>query len=345
MKGLRKKAVVLTTVVALAMTSLMGCARDLSVDNDKVAAVVGDSEITLGVLNFYLRYDQSSIEAAYGSTLGDNFWKSEIEEGYTLEENEKESVINRLAQMYILEDHMEEYGVTITEEDVAKIESAADEFIAVHDDETNKLLSADKEIIKEVLRMCTVSVRMYNAIIADVSTEVSDEEAAQKKIQYALITAETEAAEEAETEGETETVTLEQAKEEAELFLEEAKENGDLMALAEEQQAPAHEYTFDSSTTALAKEIVEAADKLEEGEFAELIEAENDIYYVVQLISEFDEDATETKKEQIVAERQNEKFEEVYKPWQDSTPIVIDDTVVDDISLHGLKVILKEEEK
>ena len=180
--------------------------------------------------------------------------------------------------------------------------------------------------------MCTVSVRMYNAIIADVSTEVSDEEAAQKKLAYLGFT-------------ETETVTLEQAKEEAELFLEEAKENGDLMALAEEQQAPAHEYTFDSSTTALAKEIVEAADKLEEGEFAELIEAENDIYYVVQLISEFDEDATETKKEQIVAERQNEKFEEVYKPWQDSTPIVIDDTVVDDISLHGLKVILKEEEK
>lgn len=332
MKGLRKKAVVLTTVVALAMTSLMGCARDLSVDNDKVAAVVGDSEITLGVLNFYLRYDQSSIEAAYGSTLGVNFWKSEIEEGYTLEENEKESVINSLAQMYILEDHMEEYGVTITEEDLAKIEAAADEFIAAHDEETNKLLSADKEIIKEVLRMCTVSVRMYNAIIADVSTEVSDEEAAQKKLAYLGFT-------------ETETVTLEQAKEEAELFLEEAKENGDLMALAEEQQAPAHEYTFDSSTTALAKEIVEAADKLEEGEFAELIEAENDIYYVVQLISEFDEDATETKKEQIVAERQNEKFEEVYKPWQDSTPIVIDDTVVDDISLHGLKVILKEEEK
>ncbi len=332
MKGLRKKAVVLTTVVALAMTSLMGCARELAVDNDKVAAVVGDSEITLGVLNFYLRYDQSSIEAVYGTTLGDNFWRSEVEPGFTLEENEKESVLRSLAQMYILEDHMEEYGVTITDEDLAKIEAAADEFIAAHDEETNKLLSADKEIIKEVLRMCTISVRMYNAIIEEVSTEVSDEEAAQKKLAYLGFT-------------KTETVTLEQAKEEAELFLEEAKENGDLMALAEEQQAPAHEYTFDSSTTALAKEIVEAADKLEEGEFAELIEAENDIYYVVQLISEFDEDATETKKEQIVAERQNEKFEEVYKPWQDSTPIVIDDTVVDDISLHGLKVILKEEEK
>ena len=332
MKGLRKKAVVLTTVVALAMTSLMGCARDLSVDNDKVAAVVGDSEITLGVLNFYLRYDQSSIEAAYGSTLGDNFWKSEIEEGYTLEENEKESVINSLAQMYILEDHMEEYDVTITEEDLAKIEAAADEFIAAHDEETNKLLSADKEIIKEVLRMCTVSVRMYNAIIADVSTEVSDEEAAQKKLAYLGFT-------------ETETVTLEQAKEEAELFLEEAKENGDLMALAEEQQAPAQEQTFDSKTTVIAKEIVAAADKLKEGEFAELVEAENDIYYVVQLISEFDKEATEAKKDQIVAERQNAKFEEVYKPWQTATPIVIDDTVVDDISLHGLKVILKEEEK
>ena len=323
MKGLRKKAVVLAAVTAFAMSSLAGCASDYSVDNNKVAVVVGDSEISLGVVNFYLRYDQANIEEAYASALGENFWKTEISEDYTFEENEKESVINALTQMYILEDHMEEYGVEITSDELAAIEKAADDFIAANA-ETASLVSGDKEVIKEVLRMCTISTKMYMAIIADVSTEVSDFEAAQKKLAYLGFT-------------ETDVVTLEQAKEEAELFLEEAKTNGDLIATAEAQEAPAHEYTFDSNTTAIAEEIVAAADKLKEGEFAELVEADN-IYYVVQLVSEFDEEATEAKKEEIVATRQNEKFESVYKPWQEATTIVIDDDVVADISLHGLKV-------
>lgn len=330
MKGLRQKAVVLTTVAAMAMTSVMGCGN-YAVDNNKVAAQVGDSEITLGVLNFYLRYDQATIEEAYASTLGETFWRTEIEDGYTFEENEKEAILNSLAQMYILQDHMEEYDVTLTDEEIAKIEAAADAFIAANDAETNTLLSAEKDIIVEVLTMCKISVKMYDAMVAHVSTEVSDEEAAQKRLAYLGFT-------------ETENVTLEQAKEEANLFLVEAQLQGDLLTVAEEQDAPAYEYTFDSSTTEIAEEIVAAADQLNEGEFAELVEADN-IYYVVQLLSKFDEEATEAKKAEIVETRQSEAFQEVYKGWQDSTTIVIYDKVVDDISLHGLKVTPKKAEE
>ena len=179
--------------------------------------------------------------------------------------------------------------------------------------------------------MCKISVKMFDAIVADVSTEVSDEEAAQKRLAYLGFT-------------KTDNVTLEEAKKEAELFLEEAKEKGGILKLAEEQQAPAHEYTFDSKTTAISKEIVAAADKLKEGEFAEIVEA-NDIYYVVQLISEFDKEATEAKKTEIVTTRQNEAFQKVYEPWQKATTIVIDDKALADISLHGLKVAPKKAEK
>lgn len=331
MRGLRKKAVVLATVAALAMSSLVGCGN-YAVDNNKVAVMVGDSNVSLGVVNFYLRYDQSMIEAAYASSLGESFWKLEISEGTTFEGTEKESIVNALTQMYILEDHMAEYDVTLTEEELAAIEKAADDFIANNSEEALKLVSGDKEIIKEVLRLCKISMKMYDAIVADVSTEVSDEEAAQKKLAYLGFT-------------KTDNVTLEEAKEEAELFLEEAKKVGDLLEVADEQQAPAHEYTFDKNTTEISKEIVEAADKLKEGEFAELVKSSNDIYYVVQLISEFDKEATEAKKAEIVQTRQDDKFQEVYEPWQKATTIVIDDNVLDDISMHGLKVVQKSKEE
>ena len=329
MKGLRRKAVVLAAVATLAMSSLAGCASDYTVDNNKVAVVVGDSEISLGVVNFYLRYNQASMEAMYTSALGENVWKTEVEEGKTFEDVEKESVIDSLTQMYILEDHMEEYDVTITEDELAEIEKTADAFIEANA-ETAASVSGDKEVIKEVLKMCKIGTKMYEAMVADVSTEVEDSEAAQKRLAYLGFT-------------ESETLTLEQAKEEAELFLEEAKTNGDLMATAEAQDAPAHEYTFDSETTMIAEEMVAAADKLKEGEFAELVEADN-IYYVVQLVSEFDEEATEAKKAEIVEERQIEEFKSIYDEWNKAATITVHDDVVAEISMHGLKVNTKTKE-
>ena len=331
MRGLRKKAVVLAAVAALAMSSLTGCSGDYAVDNNKVAVTVGDSEITLGALNFYLRYDQSGIEQVYGSALGDGFWKIEVTEGCTFEENEKESLINAMTQMCILEDHMSELGVSLSADELSKIEKAADAFIAANAEEARALVSGEKDIIVDVLKMCTISKLTYEEIIKDVSTEVADADAAQKKLAYLGFT-------------KSSTLTLEQAKAEAELFLKEAKESGDMVKLATEQQAPVHEYTFDSKTTELSKEIVAAADKLKEGEFAELLQVD-DKYYVVQLISEFDKDATEAKKASIVAERQDKKFQEVYKPWKEATKVVINDKAIEEISLHGLKVNMLEKKE
>ena len=80
MKGLMKKAVALTAVVAMAMTSLIGCTKAESVDNNEVVAVVNDTEIKAGVANFYIRYQQSAIETAYASMLGADMWSLQLSE-------------------------------------------------------------------------------------------------------------------------------------------------------------------------------------------------------------------------------------------------------------------------
>ena len=327
MKGLRKRAVVLAAVAALAMSSLAGCSRDFTVDNNKVAAVVGDSEITLGVLNFYVRYDQISFESYYGAYLGDNLWRVEASEGVTLEESAKNSALTILSQMYILEDHMSEYGVEITAEDKAMFESVADAFIEANGEEKCTLISATKENIVEVLKLYTISERMYEAIVADVSTEVSDDEAAQKKLAYLGFTA-------------NDNITEEDALKEAELFLEEAKKSGDLMKVADEQKAPAYEVNYDDKTTSVAKEIMDAANALEEGQFAEIVKKDKS-YYVVQLVSEFDKEATDAKKAEIVKERQDTKYDEVYTKWDKAAEVKINEDVAEDINLHGLKITAK----
>ena len=65
MKKIMKRLAALAVVSTMTLTSLVGCATTSSVDNNEVVATIGDSEVTAGVANFYLRYQQSGMEELY----------------------------------------------------------------------------------------------------------------------------------------------------------------------------------------------------------------------------------------------------------------------------------------
>ena len=133
MRNLKKKVVVFATAASLAVVSMTGCA---SFENADTVATVGGDKIPAGVANFYARYQQGMIETNLGSMLGDNMWTQEVSEGKTYEDNVKDSVMDALQQMYILEDHMAEYEVALTDEEKSAIQEAAKKF-----DEGNELVA------------------------------------------------------------------------------------------------------------------------------------------------------------------------------------------------------------
>lgn len=339
MRGLGKKVVALAAAAGLAMTLLVGCSS--SVDNSEVAMTVGESEVTAGVANFYLRYQQASLESYYTSMLGEDVWAMEYSEDVTFEDNAKETSMNALQQLYILSNHMEEYNVTLTDEEMAAIDEAAAAFAEANTDEVKKLISGDKEIVAEVLRLLTVSEKMYDAITADVNTEVSDDEAAQKKLQYTVFS-KTNTLEDGTTEdmSEDEVAAL---KKEAEEYLKGAKSSGSLEVYATAEEKTSSSLTFDAETTTLPTEVITAADQLKEGEFAELIETDT-AFYVVELTSIFDEEATQTEKENIALERKNEKYTLVTENWANETEINVNKEVTDKLSIQAVKVTTKAEE-
>lgn len=353
MKGLRKKLIALAAVAALAMTSLVGCA---GVKDSEIAATVGDSEITAGMFNFYARYQQPSFEEYYvsymdyqqqqqlGSVMYETVmdWSQEQEEGVTLEESYKKDIMTTLQNFLILEDHMEEYEVTLSEEELAAIEAAADAFDKANSDEVKEKVSADKETVKDVLRLMTIGEKMYQAIIAKADTEVSDEEAAQKKMQYMSFST-TKTAEDGSTSEMTED-EIAAVKTEADAFLAGAKANGNLEAYATETDAKSTALTFDAENTTLPEDVIKAADALEEGAFSDVIETDSG-YYVVQVTSLLDREATDAEKENIVKERQSEKYTETLEAWTEATEIKVFDKVVKKIDLQGLEVKAKAEEK
>ena len=111
-------------------------------------------------------------------------WTQEVSEGKTYEDNVKDSVMDALQQMYILEDHMAEYEVVLTDEEKSAIQEAAKKFDEGNELEAKELVSGETEYVERVLTLLTIQKKMTDAVTKDVSTEVSDEEAAQKSMQY-----------------------------------------------------------------------------------------------------------------------------------------------------------------
>ena len=319
MKKFTKKAIALVAVAALTLATFVGC----SVKDSEVVATVDGAEITAGLANFYVRYQQSSIESMYSSYYGDTFWTMEVEDGMTFEESVKKSVMETLQELYILKLHTDDYKVALTDEDKAAIDKAAEAFVSANSDKVKEQISGNKEVVAEYLELVAIATKMDKAIKADVDTEVSDEE------------------------GSTSELSAEQKAEkkiQAEAFLKSAKENGSLETFAKQAGNESKTLTFDSKSTDISEDAIKAADKLAEKEFTELIEAQ-DGYYVIQLESTFDREATDAEKDNIIETRKTELYTKVVDEWKEEADVEVFKSVWRKIDISVLKITAKEEKK
>ena len=343
MRNLAKKAIALLVAGVLTMGLVTGC----GVDNEATVAKVGDVEISLGVANFYARYQQSMYETYYSSYYGDAMWSTEIEEGKTMEADVKEHTMESIQNLYLMDAHAKDYSIALTDDENAAIDKAVAKFMKKNDKSVLRKISGDEEIVKEVFRLLTLESKVYEAMIADVNREVSDDEAAQKLMGYASF-----AYSSTDAEGNTVDLTDEQKadlKKKAEEFLKKAKKTKkaeDLEALAKEYGVTwTKDTAFDAESTSPAAEVVKAVDKIKkEGKFASLIETETGLY-VAQLISKFDRKATDSKKDEIISERENERYEALLKEWREATTITVDEKAWAQVDFDDISVLMKVEEQ
>ena len=392
---------------SMAMGLLTGC----SSSNDEVVAKMGDAKLTLGEANFMLRYSQAQTQSYLGAMFGEgtNVFQQDLTgSGQAYGETVKESVLNDLKDMTILEQHMSDYNVELTDEDKAAIEEAAKQFIADNSKDVLKEMSATEETVSRILTLYTIQSKMETAIEADVDTEVSDEEAAQKTIQYAYFTipeiesetedateatsadesasetetgteavseteTETEATSESETVAETETEATSETEAASEAASEEASEDTteseteesaekketretvqgiidavqggetleDAVKAADESKSLTS-YSYGADEETLNENLKNAADALSDGEIAsEPVEGENG-FYVVQMVSTFDRDATDQKKEEIIKDRKKELYDNKIAEW-DTESFDINEKVWDKVTFEEIFTLKQEE--
>lgn len=398
-------------------TMTIGLLTGCSSSTGKTVAKMGDAEITLGEAEFMLRYNQAKTQGYLGALFGEgsNVFQQDLTgSGQAYGVTMKESVMNDLKDMILMEQHMSDYNVELTDEEKAAIEETAKEFLAENSKDVLKALAATEETVTRVLTLYTIQSKMQTAIEADVDTEVSDDEAAQKSIQYVYFTipeteseaedtteaengseedtteAVTDAAEEsgenvAETESETvsetetaaeetseavsengtedasEAVSENDAEEATEAETEESAEKKETRETAQsvidavlggetledavkavDENKSVTDYSYGADEDTLNENLKNVADTLSDGEIAaEPVEGENG-FYVVQMVSTFDREATDQKKEEIINDRKQELLNSVLEGWATDS-FDIDEKVWDTITFDDI-ITLKSTE-
>lgn len=460
-----KKAVVFGLSACLMLGSLSGCSKkEAAFDPEAAAITVNGDEISAGLVKFATHYTQALTEDLYKTymNVSDPMSQDLYGNGSTMGDMIKSQTVTTLENMVLAEQKMEEYGVELTDDEKSTISEAAKQFLDDNGEEVLDKMGATQETVERYLTLRLIQNKMEPAMSADVDTEVSDDEAAQRKVQYAMFRAETEAETEAESEtdsegtsesgseaesevisettlaeteavteasaataqteavteastaaaetiatetealtekvteaetaaltGETETKTQSAAETETETETETASEAGTeadgteaateaateavsgdaqetetetetetedpamveakakALAKAEEliekvkagedfeeaanevdPDAACSTMTFGSDSTSVVEGLITATEGLDDGTLVETpIETDNG-YYVAQVISKLDRDATDQKKEEIVDQRKSDRISELYTQWKEDGEINEDEDVL-----------------
>lgn len=335
---MKKRLVALTLAAAMVLPTAAGCGSK-ELDSSAVVAEVGDEKITVGLANFYARYQQSMYETYYASFLGEDMWSGEVETGVTYEENVKDSIMTSLQTLYVLKEHAADYEVEVSDEEKASITTAAKEFVDNNGLDEKTAVSGDQETIEEYLTLVTIQSKMYKEMIKEADTEVSDEEAAQKSMDYVFFSFY-----ETNEDGESVEVSDDEKtklKEDAQEIAEAAKSAEAMKKAASKKDYEVQTATFDSESTSPAAALIVEADAVDKGECTGIVETDAG-YYVAFVTSLLDKEATKTKKESIISQREQEKYSELCEEWLEETDVTVHDKVWEQISFEKVGVTIKD---
>lgn len=309
MKRTRLAALLLCGVMATSVFA--GCG---GVDKEATVARFDETEIALSVPNFAARLQQAYDDDVYSYYFGGSVWGSDFYgTGVTMEEEVKNSVMDSMFAMYTLQAHMADYGVELSEEELAEITEVASAFLAANSEEALEQLGADQATVEEYLKLVTIQSKMYTAIIADTDTNVSDEEANTSAYSYVRVSKTTYTDEEGNSVEYTEE-ELAALADTMTTFVEFAQAEG-LETAAEGHGYTVSTGTFTADDTVLDAAVLAALQELEEGAVSEAVDTES-AYYVVRLDAKTDLAATEAKRASIISDRQSTLYEEVLAGWQ-----------------------------
>jgi foldase protein PrsA len=322
------------TVVELSYYVVEASKEDNSEEQEQTNAgelitMIGDTRVYYNEAMVYLKSAQENYESDYGN----NIWEVDIlGNGKTFGTMIKDEVMNQIAELKIIRAKAEELGITLSEEELADANAYAKEhYEGLTDEDISKYLVTEK-LLQQVYADNLLAEKVFETLTINVDTEVPDLEAKQITVQHILINS-------VDYDAEGNKIALSAEEKEAafdkvKALFEQAKDTEDFRALAEENsEADAIEYTFGrgQGPKDYSAAFEQAAFTLRTGQVSDIITTDYG-WHILYCVSDFNEDATIQVKENIIEERRNEMFAELYSEWSSEFDVVVNSEAWDTVA-------------
>lgn len=307
-----KKIVIAGMLAVFTLSAFSACGKDgnstkvvftTGFGKDEIFRI-GSESCDKNEMMVYLTNTQNQYESVYGEEI----WNTTLD-GVTLEDNVKETVLAKIAQiktMYLL---AREKEITLDEEEESELGAAAQEYFQGLNETEVTDMDVTYDTIENLYREYAMANKVYQYIIQDINPEISDDEARTITVQHIFFRT-------VMSNGNGTTTSFSESDKQA--AYQEAMEVRALAVDGEHDFAElASQYSDDSTVTysfgkgEMDQAFEDAAFKLETDEVSGIVESE-DGYHIIKCISTFNREETDANKQKIVAQRRNEAFGQEY---------------------------------
>lgn len=318
----RMVAILLALVMVIGVMS--GCGNsggkgEKTSNGNKVLFSYDGTDVTLKKAWIYGKMTAAQYESYYTSYFGENFWTMDMgtdDEGNatTFEGYVKEQVVTQIKQVIVLNNKAEEVECSLTDEDK---EQCAEYAKAFAEDESGKAILAEcgatEEDMQEIYEENALASKVQEYMIKDTDTNVSDDEARKTTISRVVF-----ATTKTDDDGNTVDMTDDEKAQvlaTAQAAQEELKAGKSIADIAEAQEYTNIDETFAAGESEEGEAFEKMLAGMKDGDITQEVQECDNGYVIAQLTAYTDADATAENKETIIAERQQEKFKEVYDEW------------------------------
>ncbi len=286
---------------------------------------IEDEVCTRPEIMVYLTTVQNQYENVYGAEI----WNTTLD-GVTLEENVKETVLARIAQiksMYLL---AKDRGVTLDADEEGKVRQAAEEYCGALNETEVERMGVSQSLVEGMYREYALADKVYRQIIQDINPEISDDEARTITVQHIFFST-------TMKDGAGNRVDYPEAQKQA--VYEKASGVRELAVDGEHDFAElATQYSEDTAITysfgkgEMDAAFEEAAFNLETGEVSQVVETDSG-YHIIKCLNTFDREETDANKLEIVEERRREVFGQEYDAFVSTLVRSLNEELWEDLTL------------
>lgn len=287
---------------------------------DSVVVSVGDETATYKELLVYMYI----LKNRYEDKLGDEVWSYQFDSGKSFKSIAMEQVVSMITEMKVISRKADELGIEISGDEKEDIRHYVSTILgaASADDVKNYML--DEETITKVYVENEIANRVFDACINGVDTNISDEEAKQITVQYIYL--QTSGTNQSGVEVTLSPEEVQRRLEEATELRKQAKKSTDFAQFAQANTESAEsQITFGQGD--MSAEFTAAAFALKTGELSKVITAPEG-FYIIYCVNDNEQELTAQKKEQMITQAQEAKFEAQYEEWAKEFQIKISNLIL-----------------